>query len=88
MALISEAGKLAESMKTTEADIMNLARMVAGNLPPSRLQGLDEAECTRVVMAELVKTVDKFQRFANKTQTDPRVASTFSLAVFETIKNG
>ncbi len=78
--------ELANSMGVSENDVKNLLKIVASEIPPSKLLNKSDEEKKAIFQSALVKAVDKFQSFANSLLTRSELKETFSLKILTDIK--
>jgi hypothetical protein len=57
--------ELANSMNVSKNDVKNLLKIVAEEIPPSKLLNKTDDEKSLILQSALIKAVDKFQAFAN-----------------------
>ena len=78
--------ELSNSMGVSEGDVKNLLKMVAKEIPTSKLLNKSDEEKSFIFQSALIKAVDKFQSFASSLLTRSDLKETFSLKVLTDIK--
>jgi hypothetical protein len=78
--------ELANSMNVSKNDVKNLLKIVAEEIPPSKLLNKTDDEKSLILQSALIKAVDKFQSFANSLLVRDELKETFFLKVLTDIK--